>query len=200
MSDWDDVTGFKMVSGMNGTSGNHSVAVKIFVQIDRELTDADKKVIWRARETITDQLYRDSLRLDPAEQLAAVRERADILALFPDPIFVETVPNGYCSRYCCAHKPWFVVTTRAGRIKIGWRKSVIHLEWTDSAVTKKAAEIFPKEEAWPGYETTQYDKVIHAHGYDKAREYIARIIASCDAEQQIVQPTTADSAVEGRPA
>ena len=37
-----------------------------------------------------------------------------------------------------------------GRFKIGWRKSVIHLEWTDSAVKADAKIIFPKEEAWPG--------------------------------------------------
>src|ERR1019366_8994163 len=106
-------------------------------------------------------------------------ERAEILACFPlVPIYVEEIPNGYCNRFCCAFKPWFVVTTPRGRIKIGWRKSVIHLEWTDSDIKGDAKTIFPKEEAWEGYETTQYDKVIHAHGSEAARKYLARLIVA----------------------
>ena len=92
-------------------------------------------------------------------------------------LYVDEIPNGYCSRGCCAFYPWFIVTTPKGRIKIGWRKSVIHLEWTDSEIKADAETIFPKEEAWPGYETTQYDKVIHAHGYEPAKDYITRLMA-----------------------
>jgi len=152
------------------------VGLKMFVKTDHILTPTEKDIISRARETIVEAVQKESERLSPETHEKAARERSEILALFPSHIYVEEIPNGYCSRYCCAFKPWFVVTTTRGRIKIGWRKSVIHLEWTDSAIQGDAKTIFPKEEAWPGYETTQYDKVIHAHGYGAAKRYIERLM------------------------
>lgn len=158
--------------------GAQNIGIKVLVAIDREFTREDERAVRKFRDDLESSILKESLRLDPVTHEKAALLCAEIVALFPAPIFVEEIPNGYCSRYCCAFKPWFVVTTEIGRIKIGWRKSVLHLEWTDSAVKATANDIFPKEEAWPGYETTQYDKVIHAHSYDAAARYIQRIIAA----------------------
>ena len=86
-------------------------------------------------------------------------------------IYVEEIPNGYCNRYCCKHLPWFVVTTKVGRITIGWRKRVINIDWEGSAITKKANELFPQEDVTKG------DKLIHAWGYEKAKEYIGVLLS-----------------------
>lgn len=161
---------------IGGWADTADLGIKILVSLGREIDDSDKRAIRKLVDPLIEDLQKETLRLRPKTAEEATLERAEIVNLFAGPIFVEEIPNGYCSRYCCAFKPWFVVTTGKGRIKIGWRKSVIHLEWTDSAIGKTAAEVFPKEEAWPGYETTQYDKVIHAHGYQKAAEYIQRLM------------------------
>jgi hypothetical protein len=163
MTTWEwNLEGYKSATACEINGGEFGL--KMFVKMDREITENDKMAFDRARQAVEESVRKETEALKPETHTRAAVERAELLALFPSPIYVEEIPNGYCSRYCCAFKPWFVVTTSRGRIRIGWRKSVIHLEWTDSAIKGTAAEIFPKEEAWPGYETTQYDKVIHAHG------------------------------------
>ena len=171
-----DLEGYKLATGIDINRGEF--AMKIFVLTDHDFGAEEELAFYQAREVITEAVRKESLRIKPETAASACKERAEIIALFPSPIYVEEIPNGYCSRFCCAFKPWFIVTTAVGRIKIGWRKRVIHLEWTDSAITQTAKEIFPKEEAWPGYETTQYDKVIHAHGYSAAKNYIDRLLAA----------------------
>lgn len=99
-------------------------------------------------------------------------QREQLLACFPDNIFVEAMPNGYCSRWCCKHLPWFKVTTEAGVFVIGWRKRVIHLEWTGVPNSKLAEELFPNEDVTKG------ERYIHAWSYDQAEGYIATIIAN----------------------
>ena len=101
----------------------------------------------------------------------AAVERARLLGLFEGPIFAEEIPNGYCGPQCCFHRKWFIVTTRIGHIKIGWRKRVISIDWERTLVTKTAEELFPKEEV------TKRGRLIHAYGYEKAKEYIDRLHA-----------------------
>lgn len=170
-----DLEGYE--SAYAATINGDEFGLKMFVKTDHKLTDEERGAFSRAGDAIRSAVMKESVRIDPKTASSAELERAEIVNLFSGLIFVEEIPNGYCSQYCCAFKPWFVVTTSRGRIKIGWRKSVIHLEWTDSAIKGDAEDIFPKEEAWPGYETTQYDKTIHCHGYEKAREYIGRLLA-----------------------
>jgi hypothetical protein len=108
----------------------------------------------------------------PAAQARRKAEREEILGCFGDaPIHVEEVPNGYCSDYCCKHLPWFVVTTKVGRIKIGWRKRVINIDWSETQGTKTAEELFKSESSTKG------DRYIHAWGCDKAREYVKAIVS-----------------------
>ncbi len=113
-----------------------------------------------------------AMAADPAAQARAGKERADLLALFPTPIFVEAIPNGYASGWHSKHLPWFVVTTSVGRITVGWRKRVISIDWSQTVGTKTSAELFAAEDVTKG------ERDIHAWSYDKAREYIAAILAS----------------------
>ena len=102
----------------------------------------------------------------------AAEEKVAILALFPGTPFVEEIPNGYCSQYCCKHLPWFIVTTQVGRVKIGWRKRVIQIDWSETRNTKNSEELFAKEDV------TKEAKMIHAWSYEDAKRYLEAIIAS----------------------
>lgn len=169
----DEMEGYKLAAGQSGCRGNYNYGVKIFVKLDRKLSDDEQGLFYEPIDTIVEGLLKESMRIDPETREGVAKERAEILALFRQPIYVEEIPNGYCSRYCCSFKPWFVVTTSRGPIKIGWRKSVMHLEWTETDVKQKADELFPNEGV-----TTRYDKVIHCWGYGKAKQYIDTILAA----------------------
>jgi hypothetical protein len=104
-------------------------------------------------------------------QARAKAEREQLLSLFPQPIHVEAIPNGYCSEFCCKHLPWFIVTTTVGRIKVGWRKRVICIDWSQTQGTKTAAVLFDHEDV------TKDERGIHAWSYEDAKAYVGAIIS-----------------------
>ncbi len=161
--------------GVHGTMG-----VRIQIASSRlDLTNRDFVVpplldsaAYDAAKLVQEELTAAVIAASPEVLARAAKERADLLALFPSPIFVETIPNGYCSSACCRHLPWFVVTTTVGRINLGWRKRVIAIDWSGTVGTKTSAELFAKEDVTKG------ERDIHAWSLDKAREYIAAIMES----------------------
>lgn len=74
------------------------------------------------------------------------------------------LPNGYDGD---ERHPWFQVQTLIGPIIIGWRKRVIHIDWSKTG--KDFSSLFTKEDVtqWPGG--------IHAWGKEKATEYLRKI-------------------------
>lgn len=152
--------------------GQRNFGIKIEVAIDRAFTHADNRVLDKAAEEIEQALMRESMRQDPEEQEKRKQERDKLLECFGEDknIYVEELPNGYCSSWCCVMRPWYKVTTRRGVITIGWRKRVINLSWEPTFCSASADEIFPNEDV------TTFERTIHAWGYDKAREYIARLM------------------------
>jgi len=152
--------------------GGFTTGLKIEVSSPCPISEELERLSIKVADQLNEQMVRDYYKGNKEAQDAALAERVAILACFSSkPIFVEAIPNGYCSKACCEHLPWYVVTTRLGRIKIGWRKSVIHIDWMDSLITKTAEEMF-KEES-----TTKGERLIHAHGYEKAREYLGVLLA-----------------------
>lgn len=133
-------------------------------------SDSIRDAAYKAADLVREAVLTDMMKADPRAQQRAASQREELLSLFPEPIFVEEIPNGYCSQWCCKHLPWFSVTTRVGRFQIGWRKRVIHLEWTETRGTKTAKELFPDEDV------TKEGRTIHAWGYEPAARYIARIL------------------------
>lgn len=111
------------------------------------------------------QLYASS---DEAIRHAKLQEEG-ITALFSAPIYIEKIPNGYCNDSCCEHLPWFVVTTKIGRITIGWRKRVLSIDWSQTPAAS-AAELFPNKNVTKG------EKSIHAWSYEDARKYLKVIL------------------------
>lgn len=121
---------------------------------------------------IMSELQAEAIANDPASMEQAKMERESLIGCFEGAkIFVEEIPNGYMPGPRCRHLPWFVVTTEIGRFKIGWRKRVIHLEWTETTVKATAEDLFPTEDV------TKTERIIHAYGYVKAAEYIQRIVS-----------------------
>jgi hypothetical protein len=147
--------------------GKYNVDIELLLDIGRELNDNDHLTIRFGIEKIIHGLLEESIKLNPEAKKNADDEKNGIISLFGDrAIYVEEIPNGYCNEYCCKHLPWFIVTTTKGRIKIGWRKRVIDINWADSRIQEHADTLFPDED------TTKYHRGIHAWGLDKAKEYI----------------------------
>ncbi len=167
------------------SSGEDEFGMEIRVTVNRDLSELERQSLFDAARMLERAIRTENRRLDPKQAEARRMERLDILALFTGSIFVEEIPNGYCSEWCCSQKPWFVVTTTYGRIKIGWRKRVIEIYWGDSAITATAESLFP------GEDVTKSERLIHAWGYDKARQYIRTLEQSSPAGERAA--TTKDS-------
>jgi hypothetical protein len=158
---------FKYVS-----SGSKFIDLEILLDINRNLTENDNNSLREHVENIAKSLNEETIRLDPKSKEFANKEKTDIISLFGDrAIYVEEIPNGYCSEYCCKHLPWFIITTNKGRIKIGWRKRVIEINWDDSIIIENAEFLFPNEDV------TKFDKTIHAWELEKAKQYIDLILS-----------------------
>lgn len=159
--------------GIQSSGSGGSFKLKILLDIGRDFTDVDTSNIRKCANDLEKLIREETLKHDPKSKQESNENRKEILELFDGhTIFVEEIPNGYCSDFCCKHLPWFVVTTKAGRITIGWRKRVIEINWKDSIISAGSMELFPKEEV------TRGDKYIHAWGYEKAKEYINVLLTS----------------------
>ncbi|MHA1469073.1 MAG: hypothetical protein ACTSSP_00780 [Candidatus Asgardarchaeia archaeon] len=84
-------------------------------------------------------------------------------------IHVEAIDSQYCSKACCYKWPWVIVTTQKGRIKLGWRKRVINLDWSESDIKAIGMELFKGENVTTG------EHYIHCWGKDKAIEYLKKL-------------------------
>ena len=164
-----NTTGLKRAFQYESLS-KYNIKIQINIGIDRELTNNDYKNISSAGEKIIDSIMIETYALDPCNKIDSQKQRNELLSVFGDrSIYVEEIPNGYCSNYCCKHLPWYIVTTNKGRIKIGWRKRVINIDWSDSIIRFSAIPFFPKEDVTKG------EKFIHAWSIEKAKQYIDKL-------------------------
>jgi len=152
-----------------GSNGVFKLEIRVNTEPGYELTKEERRACYDAEKLLEEAFMRARLARDPKAAERATAERSELIGCFPDPIFVETIPNGYCPNYCCAHLPWFVVTTRKGRVTIGWRKRVIQISW-DECVAAPAEELFPTEDV------TKSGRMIHAWSTEKAQEYVATLL------------------------
>lgn len=148
--------------------------VKIFLTKDSltSLEEKEKNEIYRKMEEIKEIVMTAAAKKDPKRIESGKKEREWILSLFDgQDIHAKEIPNEYCGSYCCAHKPWFLVTTKAGVIKIGMRKSVVNIDWSQSDVKNTCHDLFSSEDVTMG------ERYIHAWSQDKAREYLNAIMS-----------------------
>jgi hypothetical protein len=166
-------------------SGGPLLGVRLHVTMDRALTLGDQRVIRRAMGDLEKELHAETMRLDPSNAewkrawLAKAREMFAEAGLAP--VYVREIDNEYCGPKCCPHRVWLLVTTRLGVIKIGWRKSVINIDWSQSDIRADGVALFASEDV------TKDERTIHAYGYAKAAEYLARLAASAEAPAPSVE-------------
>ncbi|HXC05521.1 MAG TPA: hypothetical protein VNZ86_12255 [Bacteroidia bacterium] len=156
-----------------GTYGQFGIKIEVAGHLPETLDDDRIYAACReAQDKVTNVLRAIALESDPKAQEARKKEREQLIGLFQEPVFVEEIPNGYCSQWCCKHLPWFRVTTKVGVIVIGWRKRVISIDWSATFPygTKTADELFPDEDV------TKDTRGIHAWSIEKAKQYIDAIL------------------------
>ena len=78
---------------------------------------------------------------------------------------VFPIENGYCGNTCCPDKPWFLFRTEFGLIKIGWRKRVIDIDWSDTPYRGRVTDD----------DVTHEDNYVHAWGYGHAVTYLSNL-------------------------
>ena len=78
------------------------------------------------------------------------------------------IPNEYCQCDICTD--WFNVVTKFGVIKIGWRKHVINIDWSDCYSDEAdGTKIFQEEDV------TKDKNYIHAWSWEKCTEYLIKL-------------------------
>lgn len=155
----------------HGNYGHHGFAIHTtFKDIPQEVNYELHTLI----DQIEDILMTKYLKQDAEAIARAQVERQQMLGLFgTEAIFVEELPNGYCSRWCCKHLPWFRVTTRRGIITVGWRKRVINIKWEGGQLARLNGEaIFAAEEV------TKSKDNIHAWCVEDAQRYVNTLLNS----------------------
>jgi hypothetical protein len=90
----------------------------------------------------------------------------------PDPVTRE-VPNERCSQECCM--PWQVGEFAFGEIKVGWRSSVISIDWSGLRGKPDLSSLFTD------VTSTKWPHGVHANTRDEAVEYLKRIKMYLDA-------------------
>lgn len=166
---------YKNLSSIEGIWGNDlELGIKISIASNQLPADLPKEIRWAASEAV-EKLKLEILSMIYGEKDTVkkkiVEERNELLSCFPDPIYVEEIPNGYSSNdFYFRHFPWFLVTTSLGRIEIGWRKSVINIDWSKSDIKKTADELFPNEDV------TKFTHGIHAHSLADAEQYVNKLL------------------------
>ncbi len=148
-------------------------AVKLFVMLGRELTKNDQDAINKHMRELMIELNCETKTISPLnikwkeEWLKGVSDAFFAAGLQTD--FMLEIPNEYCGPRCCPHKVWLKVYTNVGIFKVGWRKRVIHLEWTDTNIQLTAKQLFPNEDV------TKVEKMIHCYGMEKMGVYIKKL-------------------------
>lgn len=64
-----------------------------------------------------------------------------------------------------ANSPWLLVRTPIGMVKLGWRKRVISIDWSDTKIRKYVTTD----------ETTNEKSGVHAWSVAKAVEYLTKL-------------------------
>lgn len=91
---------------------------------------------------------------------------------FPDPVTRE-IPNERCDQECCM--PWQIASFPFGEIKIGWRSSVISIDWSGMRGKPDLSSLFTD------VESTKSKHGVHANTRDLAVEYLGRVKSYLDA-------------------
>ena len=162
---------FQLAHAQAGSDGS---GVAIYIRGARPLPPEVEKVARKYGSDIVTAVEEAKARLDPETEIVAKCVQAWLLACFADagltPVFSESVPNEYWpDARDRLRSPWLLVTTRLGHVKIGWRKSVIQIDWSRTVVEANGRELFPETKNTVG------DRHVHAWSLPEAAEMLRRL-------------------------
>lgn len=154
---------------IESTGIRNNFKCELFMDIGREFTKEDKSIIRDCVEKLHEQITSHTYKIDPIRIKDGKESTEKLKSLFANQeIYIDFILNEYNPTN--VHDPWLIVTTSKGRIKIGWRKRVISIDWSGSAIQHRANDLFK------GEEVTKDEKLIHAWGIEKAQEYINALL------------------------
>jgi len=155
-----------------GTAGGYKVELNLELTKDRELTQDEVYFAHTKVQEIMAHIDTNTIKTSVEFIKNTASEREQLLNCFGDhKIYAKEIPSEYGNL-----EPWFLVTTPKGVIKIGWRKRVINIDWSDSDIKFKTdAEAAIAIEIEDLHHTHGRDYV-HAYGYAKATKYIQRLL------------------------
>lgn len=153
------------IQSWGGRDGDKGVIVS--AAVGRQCTDDENAMLYKFCNEFLSLVAKNNLLRDKAYMDNIAEDKKKLLACFDTVIYVKEIPNGYSSDMI---NPWFLITTNRGIIRMGWRKRVIHIDWDESDITYRSEDLFPEEDV------TKFDRTIHAHGYEKAREYLTVLL------------------------
>ena len=134
-------------------------------------TDKIQNILYKAEQEIKHEILSQWHLEQPSLHVAIKGERERFERLFPDPVYVKEIPNEYWKNDPhMKHFPWFIVTTSLGPIKIGRRKWVTEIDWSESEIRHDGRELFKDEDV------TKESKMVHAWGFEDAKRYILKLM------------------------
>ena len=151
----------------------YSVDIEIYASVsNRDFNDGDDRILFSdVGSLLFEGLKLNTAKADPAGPAKRKAEREQFVSAFKkaglNPVYVEEMPNQYCSDPCCLNTPWFQITSEIGHIVIGWRKSVVEIRIDKTCLPQDTRKMFP------GEDTTREDGYIHAWGMKKVVEYLS---------------------------
>lgn len=132
----------------------------------------------RELDSLLDQakeiILRDIALQDSKTKETMQKSKECLLACFPTYFHFGQVDNEYRLKgsYLAACNPWLRVLCPIGYVTIGWRTSVIHIDFKETVFTQfEIANIFSKYYA----SCASISPVVHAANYEEAREYLQQL-------------------------
>jgi hypothetical protein len=158
-----------------GYVNGETVGLKILIAIGPPaLTDDDAWIMSEATEELIEKLMTARTARDPKTLQAKDAMQESFRQIFVHagltPLFMKEIPNEYCGRHCCLGKPWFIVTSKIGPVKIGWRKRVINIDWSQSECARDIGQVL-----FPNLNVTVGTSFIHAWSDNDASVYLDRL-------------------------
>lgn len=166
-----------------GHNGKYECGVRIQIYgtgLDKDDFKGSKNLRlagYDAVDKIRDEILRLIRSNDDERKQKVNSVKQSLMDCFDGPIYVEEIPNGYCSSWCCEDKHWLKVTTEIGHFVIGWRSSVIQLEWNETIVSQTSKDLFPDNHQ------SNSTRSVHVDTYKQAKEYIKTIIAAKESDE-----------------
>ena len=167
----------KKLGSIECYGGNGSFKGSVFIEskkYDALSEETQSSISWKASDSL--QAIRGVIEMEWAKANETDKRNdhvTELTELFKSAgfniVYVKIIDNQYCSDACCYKYPWVIVTTKKGRIKLGWRKRVMNLDWSESDIKAVGTKLFKDEK------TTTGECYIHCWSKDKAIEYLKKL-------------------------